>query len=115
MRTLSLMKKQVLYDASPILFDQPLSTESLQEDWIIHHSEWKVEDGWLKGKNSGNWPGMAIMKKHFPGNVIVGFDAATILHTLVGFEAYASNIRIKNITVRQISWEAVNMNYKPEF
>ncbi len=210
MRTLPLMKKQIFFDASPVLFDQPLSTESLQKDWSIHHSEWKVEDGWLKGKNPGNWPGMAIMKKHFPGNVLVGFDAATILpsthdinvmwngewledkdqrgiayvaglqgwwtgkvgiekspdykfmpgtslfrflpgkvyhieagsidghcfifadskllletmdpdpidnqkHTMVGFEAYASNIQIKNITVKQISWEPVNMNYEPEF
>jgi hypothetical protein len=210
MRTLPLMKKRILYDSSPILYEQPVTMETLQNDWTIHHSEWRVEDGWLKGKNSGNWPGMAIIKKNFPGNVIVGFYAATIppsthdinvmwngewitgedkrgvayvaglqgwwtgkvgiekspdykfmtgtalfkfvpgkvyhieagsidghcfifadghllLETMdpdpidnmkyskIGFEAYASIIRIRNITIRQIHWEPVDMKYDPEF
>lgn len=204
------MKKRIMYDSSPVLFDQTLTMESLQNDWTIHHSNWKVEDGWLTGKNSGNWPGMAILRKSFPGNVIVGFDASTILpsthdinvmwngewiketdqrgvayvaglqgwwtgktgiekspdyklmtgtslfkfepgkvyhieagsidghcfifadnnllletmdpdpidnqkYTRVGFEAYASAIRIKNITIRKVHWEPVDMMYDPEF
>jgi hypothetical protein len=36
-------------------------------------------------------------------------------HTKVGFEAYTSAIRIKNITIRQVYWEPVDMKYNPEF
>jgi len=36
-------------------------------------------------------------------------------YTKVGFEAYCSKIRIKNIIIRQIHWEAVDMKYEPEF
>ena len=33
----------------------------------------------------------------------------------VGFEAYASWIRVRNIKVRQINWKPVDMKYNPEF
>jgi hypothetical protein len=207
---LSLMKKRVLLDSSMILFNQPVTTKSFAEDWTIHHCEWKVENDWLVGENRGNWTGMAILKQDFPGNVLVEFEAQTILpsshdinvmwngewisetdkrglayvaglqgwwtgkvgieksdeykfmvgtplldfkpgktykiqagssdghcfifadgkllleamdpdpidnqkYTKVGFEAYCSKIRIRNIVVRQIYWEPVNMEYKPEF
>lgn len=210
MRILSLMKKRINYDSSPVLYDQPVTIESLHNDWIIHHSDWSVKDDWLTGKNPGNWPGMAIMKKSFPGNIIIGFDAATILpsthdinvmwngewlentdqrgvayvaglqgwwtgkvgiekspdykfmtgtslfkfkpgkiyhieagsidghcfifadgnllletmdpepidnqkYTKVGFEAYASAIRIRNIVIRQIFWEPYDIKYEEQF
>jgi hypothetical protein len=207
---LILMKKQILIDSSPILYNQEVSIESLSKDWTIHHSEWKVENGWLIGENRGNWPGMAILKQDFPGNVLIEFKAQTILpsshdinvmwngewlpetdqrglayvaglqgwwtgkvgieksdeykfmvgtplldfkpgetyqiqagsidghcfifangkllleamdpdpidnqkYTKVGFEAYCSKIRIRNIVIRQIKWEPVEMEYQPEF
>jgi hypothetical protein len=209
MKTLSLMRKRIIYDSSAVLYDQPVTKESLHNDWTIHQSEWNVENGWLTGKNSGNWPGMAIMTKNFPGNVFVAFDASTVSpsthdinvmwngewltdedrrgvayvaglqgwwtgkvgiekspdykfmtgtpllefepgkvyhieagsidghcfifgdgkllleamdpdpidnqkYTRVGFEAYCSKIRIRNIVIRQINWEPLNMEYKPE-
>jgi hypothetical protein len=204
------MKKRIMFDSSPVLYDQPITMESLQTDWTIHKSEWRVEDGWLQGKNSDNWPGRAIMKENFPGNVFIGFDASTILpsthdinvmwkgewftgedhrgeeyveglegwwigkidikkspdykfmtgtpllkleqgkvyhieagsidghciifadgnllletmdpdpidnqkHTKVGFEAYASTIHIKSITIQQVHCKPVDMNSDPEF
>jgi len=207
---LLLMKKRILTDSCPILYKQEVTSESLSLDWTIHHSEWKVENGWLVGENRGNWPGMAILKQDFPGNILVEFEAQTILpsshdinvmwngewieetdkrglayiaglqgwwtgkvgieksdqykfmvgtplldfkpgeiykiqagsidghcfifannkllleamdpdpidnqkYTKVGFEAYCSKIRIRNIMIRKIHWDPVNMEYKPEF
>jgi hypothetical protein len=36
-------------------------------------------------------------------------------YTRIGFEAYCSMIRVKNIVIRQIHWENVDMKYTPEF
>ena len=36
-------------------------------------------------------------------------------YTKVGLEAYSSFIKVKNITIRQIHWEPVDMKYEPEF
>jgi len=36
-------------------------------------------------------------------------------YTKVGLEAYCSKIKIRNIKIRQIHWEAVEMKYDPEF
>jgi len=206
MNVLNLMKKRILLDSSRILFDEKITPESFAQHWSVHHSEWKVDNGWLVGNNPGNWPGMAILNQEFPGNVLVEFDASTILpsthdinvmwngewledtdqrgmayvaglqgwwtgkvgiekspeytfmtgtplfgfepgkvyhiiagsidghcfifadskllletmdpdpidnrkYTHVGFEAYASAIRVGNIRVRQIRWEPVDMKY----
>jgi hypothetical protein len=208
--SLLLMKKKILLSESEILYKLPVTEKCLAEDWTIHHSSWQVEDGWLVGENRGNWPGMAILKQDFPGNVLVEFEARTILpsshdinvmwngewlndkgrrgiayvaglqgwwtgkvgieksdeykfmvgtpllnfkageiyrikagsidghcfifaneqllleamdpdpidshkYTKVGFEAYCSKIRVKNIVIRQIRWENVDMAYTPEF
>jgi hypothetical protein len=210
MNVIELMKKQILLDSSKVLYDKPLSTDGFAAEWTVHHSEWKVENGWLVGENRGNWPGMAILKQDFPGNVLVEFEAQTILpsshdinvmwngewlaetdqrgiayvaglqgwwtgkvgieksndykfmvgtplldfvpgkiykiqagsidghcfiladgkllleamdpdpidmrkYTKVGFEAYCSKIKIRNIVIRQINWEPVEMKYEPEF
>lgn len=36
-------------------------------------------------------------------------------YTKVGFEAYCSKIRIRDIRIRQIYWELVEMKYEVEF
>ncbi len=35
--------------------------------------------------------------------------------TKIGFEAYCSKIKIRNIVVCQIAWEPIEMKYEPEF
>jgi hypothetical protein len=210
MNTITLMKKRILLDSSRILFEGEVTPEDFSKSWTVHHSDWKVKDGWLVGENSGNWPGMAILNQDFSGNVLVEFEAQTILpsshdinvmwngewlpqndqrgiayvaglqgwwtgkvgieksdaykfmvgtslfdfipgkiykiqagsidghcfiladgkllleamdpdpidnqkYTKVGFEAYCSKIRIRNIKIRQIFWEIVEMKYKAEF
>ena len=75
-----LMKKQILLDSSEVLYEKARFTqEEFNAQWTVHHSEWEVEDGWLVGNNRGNWPGMAILKQDFPGNVLVEFEAQTVL------------------------------------
>ncbi|NEW81596.1 MAG: hypothetical protein GZ094_04435 [Mariniphaga sp.] len=208
--TLVLMKKIIVMSSSKILYNQPVTSDNLSRLWTIHHSQWKVEGGWLVGENRGNWPGMVILKQDFPGNVLVEFEAQTILpsshdinvmwngewlsdkdqrgiayvaglqgwwrgkvgieksneykfmvgtpllnfkpgklykimagsidgqcfifadgkllleamdpdpidnqkYAKVGFEAYCSKIRIRNIVIRQIHWESIEMKYEPEF
>lgn len=210
MNTLLLMKRSINLDASKVLYSEELTSEKFALDWTVHQSDWKVEDGWLIGENKGNWPGMAILKKDFPGNVLVEFEAQTILpsthdinvmwngewladtdqrgiayvaglqgwwtgkvgieksndykfmvgtplldfkpgrlykiqagsidghcfifadgqllleamdpnpidnqkYAKIGFEAYCSKIKIRNIVIRQISWQPVEMNYEPQF
>jgi len=210
MNVIELMKKQILLDSSDVLYNRGITEEEFSTNWTVHHSEWHVENGWLVGKNRGNWPGMVILKQDFPGNVLVEFEAQTISpsshdinvmwngewlagedqrgtayvaglqgwwtgkvgieksneyrfmvgtplfgfvpgkiykiqagsidghcfiladgkllleamdpdpidnkkYTKVGFEAYSSQIRIRNIVIRQIAWEPVDMTYKPEF
>jgi hypothetical protein len=208
--TLRLMRKKILLGKSEILYNHPVSAESLAREWTVHRSEWSADGVWLTGSNRGNWPGMAILKQDFPGNVLVEFEAQTLLpsshdinvmwngewlkegdrrglayvaglqgwwtgkvgieksdkyefmvgtplfdfvpgklykiqagsinghcfifadnqllleamdpdpidhqkFTKIGFEAYCSMIRIKNIVIRQIYWEEVEMKYEPEF
>jgi hypothetical protein len=210
MNTISLMKKRILLDSSKVLFDQPLNQEDFSASWTVYHSKWKVTDGWLEGENPGNWPGMAVLKQDFPGNVLVEFEAQTILpsshdinvmwngewlpatdqrgiayvaglqgwwtgkvgieksndykfmvgtplydfkpgkiykiqagsidghcfiladgkllleamdpnpidnqkYTKIGFEAYCSKIRVRNIKIMQIFWEPVDMKYEVDF
>jgi len=210
MNTILLMKKRILLDSSKILYDKPVSQKDLLTQWNVYHSKWEVKEGWLEGENPGNWPGMAVLKQDFPGNVLVEFEAQTILpsshdinvmwngewlpatdqrgiayvaglqgwwtgkvgieksneykfmlgtplynfepgkvykiqagsidghcfiladgklllegmdpnpidnqkYTKVGFEAYCSKIRIRNIIIRQIHWEPVDMKYEVDF
>jgi len=210
MNTIELMKKRILLDSSKVLYDKLPNAEDFSKSWTIHHSKWTIQDGWLEGENPGNWPGMAILKQDFPGNVMVEFEAQTILpskhdinvmwngewlqetdqrgiayvaglqgwwtgkvgieksndykfmvgtplfnfepgkiykiqagsidgqcfvladgkllleamdqnpidnqkYTKIGFEAYCSKIRIRNIKIIQIHWESVDMKYEVDF
>lgn len=210
MKTIELMKKRILLDSSKVLYDRPITPEDFPKLWTTHHSKWNVKDGWLEGENPGNWPGMAILKQDFPGNILVEFEAQTILpsshdinvmwngewlyetdqrgiayvaglqgwwtgkvgieksndykfmvgtplfnfepgktykiqagsidghcfiladgkllleamdpdpidsqkYTKVGFEAYSSKIRIRNIKISQIYWVPVDMKYEVDF
>lgn len=210
MNTITLMKKRILLDSSKVLYNKPVTQKDFSNFWTVHHSKWEVKDGWLVGENSGNWPGMAILNQDFQGNVLIEFEAQTLLpsshdinvmwngewlsekdqrgiayvaglqgwwsgkvgieksndykfmvgtplfdfepgkqykiqagsidghcfiladgkllleamdpdpidnqrYTKVGFEAYCSKIRIRNIIIRQIYWVPVEMKYEVEF
>jgi hypothetical protein len=79
MSTITLMKKRILLDSSKVLYDEQVTPEDFANLWTVHHSKWEVKDGWLVGENPGNWPGMAILNQDFQGNVLVEFEAQTLL------------------------------------
>src|SRR5690349_13356500 len=75
-RFLHLMKKKIDLEQSPILYQK----ESLLEpDWKICSGDWWLEDGWINGRNPGNFPGMIVSRSNFPGNIMVEFEARTLL------------------------------------
>lgn len=50
--------------------------------------------------------------------LLEGMDPDPVDHqkyNKVGFEAYSSHIRLRNVTIRRIRWEPVDMFYEPEF
>ena len=210
MSDLLIMKKRVRVDASPVLFDEPVGEKSLPEHWQVRGGEWCVDGEWLTGANPLNAPGMITSRQTYFGNVLLEFEARTVLpsthdidcmfsgswdeatntrgvayvvglegwwegkvgierspeyllnvatpllnfepgrtyriqagsvdghvfafidgqlaieltdpdpidstvHGLVGFEAYASKIQIRNVAVRQIVWEPREQTYAAEF
>jgi hypothetical protein len=207
---LHIIGKSIDLDASPVLYAQPVSPEMLARDWKVYSGEWSVAGDWICGRNPHNNPGMIVSRADFPGNVLVEFEARTVLpsthdinfmwngswdetqnrrdvayvfglegwwdgkvgfekspeyklmggtplfdfepgrtyrlqggsidghcflfvdgrllleitdpepidsrrYAKVGFEAYASQIEIRNITVRQITWQPRVREYAPEF
>ena len=76
---MQLMKKRIDLDALPVLYSRAFSEDSLREDFEIRGGEWGMEDGWLTGRNRGNFPGMIISRKDFFGPVMLDFEARTLL------------------------------------
>jgi hypothetical protein len=76
---LKIMKKQIDLERSPVLYDEPFTEKNIQEHWKVYGGNWWMEDGWLTGKNPENCPGMIVCKKDFPGNVLLDFEARTVL------------------------------------
>jgi len=74
-----IMRKQIHLDRSELLCRATITSDSLRTDWRIYGGDWNVEDGWLTGKNPDNCPGMIIHRDDFPGNVMVDFEARTVL------------------------------------
>lgn len=79
MTELIIMRKRVDLDASPVLYNHPITEESFCEDWEVHNAEWWYQDGALWGKNPLPAPGVIVSKQSFPGNVLVDFYAQTVL------------------------------------
>lgn len=45
--------------------------KAFSENFIVKSGEWKVEEGWVVGKNPKMCPGMIISKENFFGNVML--------------------------------------------
>ena len=74
-----LIRKEVDTESGKILYDLPFTREVLEKYWKIYTGEWYLDGEWLTGKNPGNFPGMIISRLDYPGNVIVEFEARTVL------------------------------------
>jgi hypothetical protein len=75
---IGLPDKEIDIFSSPILFDQTINEDNFKDLFDIYNSSWTVEDGWLTGHNPDESAGMAILKKDFPGNVLLHFLARTV-------------------------------------
>jgi len=77
---LQLMCMQLFPEKMEVLYDRPFSPEMLAEDFEIRDGSWHVdEDGWLIGENRKNSAAMVISKGEYFGDVLIEFDAATVL------------------------------------
>ena len=79
MTELIIMRKRIDVDASPILYNRPLSQESFQEDWEVRNARWHYQDGAFWGENPEPAPGVIFSRRAFPGDVMVEFYAQTVL------------------------------------
>lgn len=77
---IQLMKKRMFPEEMEVLYDRPFTPESLAEDFEVKGGEWYVdEEGWLIGANRENSAAMVMSKGEYFGDVLVEFDAATVL------------------------------------
>ena len=75
------LRRKALYpETMPVLYDTPLSEESLNRDFEIKGGNWYMdEEGWLIGENRQSTAAMILTKAEYFGDVLVEFDAATVL------------------------------------
>ena len=56
---ITLLHKQMFLDESPVIYNKPFD-ENFLDDWNQYTGQWWYENGWLNGKNPGNFPGMIV-------------------------------------------------------
>ena len=77
---LQLMKKRLYPENMETLFSAEEFTEDIVRDsFDIKGGKWYVEDGWLVGENRNCTADMIVTKDKFFGDILVEFDAATVL------------------------------------
>ena len=77
---IQLIRKQIFPETMEILYDNELTPETLSSDFEIKGGKWYInEEGWLVGENRENAPGMVISKEDYFGDILLEFDAATVL------------------------------------
>jgi len=79
MLQLLILHRRIELPSCPILYDRPFTPESLAQDWQVRGGQWQVEGEWLCGRNPANAPGMVTSRRSFPGNVLLDFQARTVL------------------------------------
>ena len=77
---LQLMKKRLYPERMQTLLEcGDFTREFIDEHMIVKGGEWYIEDGWLVGENRNCAADMIITKEYFKADVLVEFDAATVL------------------------------------
>ncbi|MBQ0102173.1 MAG: hypothetical protein KBT31_05210 [Firmicutes bacterium] len=78
MNEIHLFGKRIISDECPVLFDYK-PDENWQKYFNVIRGEWKYEDGWLVGKENGNFGGIMLTKEWYDCNVMFSFTGATVL------------------------------------
>ena len=76
---MKLAGKEVFLDRGEVLYQKSaFAQEEFDKEFVVYGGQWRVEDGWLEGKNPNNAPGMTVLKQDCFGDVLVDFHAATV-------------------------------------
>ncbi|MBO4264664.1 MAG: hypothetical protein J5922_01115 [Clostridia bacterium] len=73
-----LLHKEVFYDRFSPLYHETASEKMLSRDFDIKSGEWWYENGYIIGRNPGQFPGMIVSKKDYFGNVMIDFYAKIV-------------------------------------
>lgn len=76
---LRLINKEIDPTKCRILFNEKITVKNFRDHFTSYNSQWYVEEGWITGKNPDESAGMAILKHNFPGNILLEFEACTLL------------------------------------
>ena len=77
---IQLIRRRIFPETMEILYDRAFTPDVLAEDYEIKGGKWYVdEEGWLVGENRENSAAMVMSKGEYFGDVLIEFDAATIL------------------------------------
>ena len=76
---MDLIGKRIDPENMEIIYSKPFTETSIAEDFDVRGGEWRVEDGWLTGKNLQNAPGMITSRAKYCGDVLLDFRARTVL------------------------------------
>ncbi len=77
---LQLIKSRLYPETMEVLYSKAFSPEMIAEDFEIKGGKWFVnEEGWLVGENRENSAAMIMSKGEYLGDVLIEFDAATVL------------------------------------
>lgn len=77
---IQLIKSQLFPEKMDILYScDSFTPEIIDRDFEIKGGKWYTENGWLIGENRENYAAMIMSKGEYFGDVLVEFDAATVL------------------------------------
>lgn len=76
---LDLMSRSIDEKKLDVLYDRPISSESLESDFEIKGGKWYIDgDGWLVGENRECSAAMIMSKGEYYGDILIELDAATV-------------------------------------
>ena len=78
MKELKLLGKIINLDECPILLESH-PDENWERDWQVKLGTWSCEDGWLIGKEPGNFGGILMSKERYEDDVMFSFTIGTVL------------------------------------
>lgn len=78
---IQLMRTQLFPEQMDVLYRmEKFTKESVEADFEVKGGKWHVDDdGWLVGENRENSAAMIMSKGEYFGDVLVEFDAATVM------------------------------------